>query len=100
MTFARGVRIVTLAEGGVHSGWLASVDIGKLFGIRVALIERIVGAEALRLSALNLVIVHHTVVPCDGNVEGAGLGLRQNILHKEMKCEYEGQIRRQTKFKG
>lgn len=92
--------LATLAEGGVHCNWCASGDIGKLFGVGVAFIERMLGAEALRLFGLNLFTVDHTVVPCDGNVEGAGLGLRQNILHKEMKCEYEGQIRRQTKFKG
>ena len=51
----------TLAEGSVHCNWLASVDIGILFGVRVALIDGIVGAEALKLSALNLLIVYHTV---------------------------------------
>ena len=66
----------TLAEGGVHSNWLASGDIGKLFGVGVALIERIVAAEALGLCALNVFVVYHTVVPCIGNMEGARLGLR------------------------
>ena len=100
MAFTRGISVGTLAEGGVHSSWLASVDIGILFGVRVTLIERYVGAEASWLCMLDYFTVHHTVVPRDGSMKGAGLGLRQNILHKEMKCEYEGQIRRQTKFKG
>ena len=70
------MRMGTLAEGGVHSNWLASGDIGKLFGVGVALIERIVAAEALGLCALNLFVVDYTIVPCNGNVEGARLGLR------------------------